>query len=130
MGFEESDVLDALRVCNNNESAAVSRCILTRQYLLAIIIILYNQWREILDHKMDKLRDSFNIISTCTIQFSLPTHNFTHQSCVYNDVLFYKTCTSHGNIHHLSNMRVLVLMLMVHTCSCNRHGFGLLSIHV
>lgn len=25
MGFEESDVLDALRVCNNNESAAVSK---------------------------------------------------------------------------------------------------------
>ena len=24
MGFEEPDVLDALRVCNNNESAAVS----------------------------------------------------------------------------------------------------------
>lgn len=24
MGFEEPDIMDALRVCNNNESAAVS----------------------------------------------------------------------------------------------------------
>ena len=37
MGFEESDVLDALRVCNNNESAAVSS-ILTIKCLYIIRI--------------------------------------------------------------------------------------------